>query len=127
MRLAWLYSEVGDEERAHLAFAGRETWDPGAHIALHRVPVFFWVGDSPPEELRGTRTRVGGHVDIGPARGVALFGSNRIHDAVLGDADQPGGERAPSRIEAFPRLPGADEHLLGGVFGPVLVELAAAQ
>ena len=66
-----------------LAFAGRETWDPGAHIALHRVPVFFWVGDSPPEELRGTRTRVGGHVDIGPTL-LHLLGIDDPRPAALG-------------------------------------------
>ncbi|MEM7154019.1 MAG: sulfatase-like hydrolase/transferase [Myxococcota bacterium] len=66
-----------------LAFAGRETWDPGAHVALHRVPVFFWVGDSPPEELRGQRNRVGGHVDIGPTT-LHLLGIDDPRPAALG-------------------------------------------
>ncbi|MCA9653152.1 MAG: sulfatase-like hydrolase/transferase [Myxococcales bacterium] len=49
-----------------LALAGRSTWDPGAHLALHTVPVIAWVGDESPAELRGRHSTVGGHVDIGP-------------------------------------------------------------
>ncbi|MCA9711108.1 MAG: hypothetical protein KDK70_35025, partial [Myxococcales bacterium] len=48
-----------------LALAGRPAWDPAAHVALHRVPVFVWVGEAADPSLRGRRSAVGGQIDIG--------------------------------------------------------------
>jgi hypothetical protein len=49
-----------------------------------------------------------------------------VGDLPAGDPDEPGAERAPLRVERLPAPPGADEHLLGDVFG-VVVSLEAAQ
>jgi lipoteichoic acid synthase len=48
-----------------LALAGRPAWDPSVHVALHRVPVFIWVGDGSDPSLTGPRSTVGGQIDIG--------------------------------------------------------------
>ncbi|MEX1363100.1 MAG: sulfatase-like hydrolase/transferase [Nannocystaceae bacterium] len=72
-----------EESPEILALAGRNTWDPGAHVALHRIPVFMWVGDSPAAALRGRRSTVGGHVDIGPTV-LHLLGIDDPRDAALG-------------------------------------------
>lgn len=66
-----------------LALAGRTTWDPGAHVALHRVPVLAWVGEHPPSDLVGRRSSVGGHVDIG-ATVLHLLGIDDPRAASLG-------------------------------------------
>ena len=53
------------EPESVLALAGRPAWDPSVHAALHRVPVFVWVGEQDGGPLVGRRSTVGGQIDIG--------------------------------------------------------------
>lgn len=71
------------EPPAVLALAGRPTWDPAAHGELHRVPVFAWVGETDDPALTGRRSKVGGHIDIGPTV-LHLLGIDDPRPAALG-------------------------------------------
>jgi tetratricopeptide (TPR) repeat protein len=63
---------------------------------------------------------------VSPPFAVATFPPHMIHDAALGDADEPTGERASIGVELISRLPRADEDVLGDLAGGVVAERAPA-